>query len=159
MTNRRILIDIIAMLLIGLVVVVGYKVSPLLSPKADLRLEPEPGCNLHRGTCSVTLGSGKVEISISPQPVPLIKPIQIEVRTIGVDVHRIDADIAGIGMNMGYNRPQLLPVGEHTYRAETTLPVCITGMMNWELTLMVDTTTDYVLIPIRFTTPEGGLGS
>jgi hypothetical protein len=158
MTNRRILIDIIAMLLIGLVVVVGYKVSPLLSPKADLRLEPEPGCNLHRGPCTIKLGSGTIEISISPRPVPLIKPVVIEVRTVGVDVRRIDADIAGIGMNMGYNRPQLLPAGNYTYRAETTLPVCITGMMNWELTLMLDTAAEYVLIPIRFTTPEGGLG-
>jgi hypothetical protein len=159
MNNRRILIDVIAMLLIGLVVVVSYKLSPLLAPKADLQLAPEPGCNLHRGSCSVTLGSGKFEISLSPRPIPLIKPVQIEVRTVGVDVRRIDADFAGIGMSMGYNRPQLLPVGDYIYRATTSLPVCITGTMNWEMTLMVDTAADYILIPIRFTTPEGGLES
>jgi hypothetical protein len=157
--NRRILIDIIAMLLIGLVTVVGYKLSPLLSPKADTRLQPKPGCNLHRGACNVALDDGELEISISPRPIPLVKPIAIEVRSTGAEIKRIDADFAGIGMNMGYNRPQLVAVGENRYRAETTLPVCITGTMDWELTLMVETGTKHVLIPIRFTTPEGGLGS
>lgn len=157
--NRRILIDIIAMLLIGLVTVVGYKLSPLLSPKADIRLEPRPGCNLHRGSCTVALGSGELEISISPRPIPLIQPIAVDVQATGVEIQRIDADFAGIGMNMGYNRPQLVATGGGRYRAETTLPVCITGTMDWEMTLLVDTGTDHVLIPFRFTTPEGGLGS
>jgi hypothetical protein len=36
--------------------------------------------------------------------------------------------------------------------------VCITGAMQWELTLLVETTTEQILIPFRFSTPEGGIG-
>ncbi len=162
--NRRVLIDIIAMLVIGLVVVVGYKLSPLLVPKADRHLTPAPDCNLHRGPCSVDVGSGRLELSISPRPIPLLEQITIDVRAIGIEPRRIDADLAGIGMNMGYNRPQLLPLngtgskGEVHYQATTTLPACITESMNWELALLVDTQTEFVLIPFRFSTPESRAG-
>jgi hypothetical protein len=95
----------------------------------------------------------RLEIRINPQPVPAIKPISLEVRAPHTDIRRIDADFAGIGMNMGMHRPQLINQGDGSYRAETSLPVCITGSMEWELTLLVETTTEHVLIPFRFTTP------
>ena len=38
LVNKKILIDAIGLLLIALVVVVGYKLSPLLLPKADVIL-------------------------------------------------------------------------------------------------------------------------
>ena len=48
----------IGILLIALVVVVGYKLSPLLLPRADVVIQPDPACNLQRQTCAVTLPSG-----------------------------------------------------------------------------------------------------
>ena len=151
--NRALLIDAIAMLCIVLVGVVGYKLSPMLAPRIDVRIAPDPGCNLHRGTCTVMIEGHRLEFRISPQPVPAIKPISLDVRAPHIDIRRIDADFAGIGMNMGMHRPQLLSLGAGRYRAETSLPVCITGSMEWELTLLVETTTEHVLIPFRFTTP------
>jgi hypothetical protein len=156
---HRLLVDLITILSIVLIGVVGYKLSPLLVPKADRTVLPAPNCNLHRGYCTVVLGSGKLTLSLTPRPIPLIKPIQIEVKVDGVEVRRIDADFAGIGMNMGLNRPQLQPQGNGQFLANTTLPVCITGTMQWELTLLVETTTEQILIPFRFSTPEGGIGS
>jgi hypothetical protein len=153
--RRKLLIDLIAMLTIGLVAIVGYKLSPLISPAAETRLAPDPGCNLHRGSCSVSVAGGRLELSLSPQPVPLIKPIRIEVRTRGISLRRIDADFAGIGMNMGFNRPQLLPQGSNVHVGEATLPVCITGTMRWELTLLLETGSGLFSIPFRFDTPEG----
>lgn len=153
--SRKLLIDLIAMLTIGLVAVVGYKFSPLISPDAEARVAPDPGCRLHRGSCSVSVAGGRLELSLSPRPVPLIKPVRIEVRTSGMSLRRIDADLAGIGMNMGFNRPQLLDQGLGVYVGETTLPVCITGTMRWELTLLLETDAGLFLIPFRFDTPEG----
>jgi hypothetical protein len=158
--NRKILIDIITMLIVGLVGVVGYKLSPLLSSTTDIRIAPPATCNLHRATCVVEIEGGRLELSLSPKPVPLIRPITIEVRTVGLAIRRIDADFTGLDMNMGYNRPQLLPIdaslpaGEALFRSETNLPVCITDSMNWELSLLVETKTGSFLIPFRFTTPE-----
>jgi hypothetical protein len=154
------------MLLVVLIGVVGYKLSPLLGSTADIRISPPGNCNLHRAPCVVEFDNGRLELSLSPQPIPLIRPITIKVRTTGIDVRRIDADFAGIDMNMGINRPQLLPVSgsdptgpsgafrEGRFQGETTLPVCITDSMNWELSLLVETRTGSFLIPFRFTIPD-----
>ncbi len=56
--NKKILIDLIGMELIALVVVVGYKLSPMLLPKADLTVQPDPACNLQQQACAVTLPNG-----------------------------------------------------------------------------------------------------
>lgn len=151
--NRALLIDAIAMLSIGLVGVIGYKLSPLLVPRADVLIAPDAGCNLHRGACTAIVDGSALEIRISPRPIPAVKPISLEVHAPNHAIRRIDADFAGIGMNMGMHRPQLLAQGQGIYQTETTLPVCITGSMEWALTLLVETTSGQVLIPIRFTTP------
>jgi hypothetical protein len=158
-TVRPLLTDLIVILSIVLIGVVGYKLSPLLVPKADRTVAPEAGCNLHREACEVKLRSGKLSLKIAPQPIPLVKPIQLEVLTEGLAIRRIDADFAGVGMNMGLNRPQLQPQGEDRYVATTSLPVCITNTMRWELTLLVETETEQILIPFRFSTPDDGNGS
>jgi hypothetical protein len=156
---HRLLIDVIAILSIVLIGVVGYKLSALVAPKADRTLMPAADCNLHKASCSVSIDSGKLTLNLSPTPIPLIKPIQIEAHVEGIDVLRIDADFAGIGMNMGLNRPQLQEQGKGRFLANTTLPVCITGSMQWELTLLVETNTEQILIPFRFSTPDEGANS
>lgn len=154
--QRRRLIDAIALLALALVGIVGYKLSPLNGPPVETRLAPAPGCNLHRGPCTVAVGGGSLEVSLTPRPVPLIKPIRIQVRATGFRPARMDADFAGVGMNMGFNRPQLQPQEDGSYLGETTLPVCVTGTMRWELTLLVATEAGHFLAPFRFDTPEGG---
>ena len=106
--NRKILMDVIGMLLIALVVVVGYKLSPLLLPKADVVVQPDPACNLQRQACAVTLPSGgAVELAMGTRPVPMVKPFEVLVTTSGFAPARVEVDFAGIDMNMGLNRPEL----------------------------------------------------
>ena len=70
--NKKILIDLIGVLLIALVVVVGYKLSPILLPKADVTVQPDPACDLQREACAVNLPSGgKIELSMGTRPVPM----------------------------------------------------------------------------------------
>lgn len=152
---RQRLLNAAALVLIILVAIAGYRLSPTSASQGEITLSPEPGCNLHRGPCDVAWGGGRIALSITPRPVPLISPIRIEVRTSGFRPASIEADIAGIGMDMGLNRPTLQPEGDGLHAAGTTLPVCITGVMAWELTLLIDTETGRLRIPFRFSTPEG----
>lgn len=153
--NKKILIDLIGLELIALVVVVGYKLSPMLLPKADVIVQPDPVCNLQRESCGVSLSSGgKVLLSMGTRPVPLVKPFEVQVTTSGFSPDRVEVDFAGIDMNMGLNRPQLVARGEGSYAAEVTLPVCITGQMDWQATVLIEKGSERVAIPFRFATGE-----
>lgn len=153
--NKKILIDLIGMELLVLIVVVGYKLSPMLLPKADVTVHPDPACNLQRQACAVHLpAGGSVELTMGTRPVPLVKPFEVQVATKGIAAKRIEVDFAGMEMNMGYNRPELTPRGDGRFAAEATLPVCITGGMDWQATVIVDTGSERIAIPYHFSTGE-----
>jgi hypothetical protein len=148
--NKKILIDAIGILLIALVVVVGYKLSPILLPKADLTVQPDVGCDLNHQTCSAILPDGsRVELSSSVQPVPLVKPFEVQVSISGLVPSRVEVDFAGVDMNMGLNRPQLQDRGNGRFVAEVTLPVCITGQMEWLVTVLIESGNQRIAIPYR----------
>ncbi len=151
--NRKILIDLIAMLVVVLIGIIGYKLSPLLLPTADLRVMPDPGCDLNRGACRVPLpDGGSIELTLSPRPIPLVVPLKVALRIEGAAPRRVVADFAGVGMAMGLNRPRLHAREDGLWVAETSLPVCITGQMTWEVTVLVDRAGARISIPFRFQT-------
>lgn len=149
--NKKILIDTIGILLIALVVVVGYKLSPILLPKADVTVRPDPACNLLRESCAVELPSGgRIELSSSVLPIPMVRPFEIRVATSGFTPGKVEVDFAGVDMNMGLNRPELGLRAPGQYAAEVSLPVCITGLMDWQVTVLVETGAERIAIPYRF---------
>ena len=88
--NKKLLTDLIGGLLIALIVVVGYKLSPMLLPKADVTVMPDPGCSLHRGACKASLqDGGSIELSSSVQPIPMVKPFQVQVLLQGIAAQRV----------------------------------------------------------------------
>lgn len=70
----------------------------------------------------------------------------------GVDVRRVDVDFAGTAMEMGYNRQQLQRQAGSSDRfsATASLAVCVTGSMEWQATLLVDTGKAVIAVPFRF---------
>ncbi|TXT30032.1 MAG: hypothetical protein FD131_2042 [Rhodocyclaceae bacterium] len=153
--NKKILIDIIGLELIALVVIIGYKLSPMLLPKADITVQPDPVCNLQREACTVKLpAGGNVTLTMGTRPIPLVKPFEVQVAASGFSPARVEVDFSGIEMNMGYNRPELAARGTGSYAAEVTLPVCITGSMDWQATVLIETGSERVAIPYRFSTGE-----
>jgi len=151
LVNRKILIDLVGVLLIGLIVLVGYKLSPLLLPKADLTVEPDPACSLQEGPCSVSLPDGDMlRFSVGTRPIPMVKPFELRVEAAGI--RNVSVDFAGVDMDMGYNRPQLAERSPGVFTGEATLPVCVTGRMTWQATLLLETSTARVAIPFRFVT-------
>lgn len=110
--SRSLLVDsalILALILIG---VVGYRLSPLLMPKADVTVTPVTGCDLHQTPCDVALpAGGRLTLSLTPRPIPMAQPIEVAVRVAGLSPDRVQIDFAGVDMAMGFNRPTLKAVG------------------------------------------------
>jgi hypothetical protein len=153
LVNKKILIDLIGIELIALVVVVGFKLSPMLLPKADVTVMPDPACDLQKQACTALLPTGgKIELSLGDKAIPLVKPFGVRVTTMGFSASRVEVDFAGVDMNMGYNRPQLALQGEGRYVGEATLPVCITGHMDWQATVLIEAGSERIAIPYRFAT-------
>lgn len=151
--RKKILVDLIGMLLIALIVVLGYKLSPLLLPYSDLTVLPDPACDLQRQDCAVDLPTGgKIIFSLGARPVPLVAEFPVFVRASGVQPERVEVDFDGVDMKMGLNRPLLRARGDGSFAGEVTLPVCITGGMAWQATVLLEIGAQRIAIPFLFST-------
>ena len=134
------------------IAIVGYYYVPHLLPKADIRLAAPTACQVAQAPCAIPLPDGQMlHLTLSPRPVPVVHPIAIELRAPAA-TRRVWADFAGVGMNMGQNRPELTLGNDNVWRAQATLPVCISGSMQWELTLIVESPGRRLHVPMRFDT-------
>ncbi|MBS1230015.1 MAG: hypothetical protein H6R17_3292 [Proteobacteria bacterium] len=148
------LVDLAIILALACLAVIGYKVSPLLT-QADLTSAPLPACDLNTQACAAELpGGGRVELTITPRPIPVVKPLQVSVRLSGMAADKLEIDFAGHSMNMGYNRLALVADGDGAYRGAAMLPVCISGRMVWQATLLIDSAGRKIAVPFLFEAPE-----
>ncbi|WP_313954179.1 hypothetical protein [Accumulibacter sp.] len=152
--TKNLLLDAAILLGLAALGVVVYKLAPLLNPRADIAL-PLSSCDLGQQTCMATLpDGGQLEFSIEPRPIPALKPLQLQATFTGSDVRKVEVDFAGSEMKMGYNRPLLKrQAGANSrFSGQASLPVCITGTMEWDATVIVDTGKASVAVPFRFVT-------
>jgi len=153
--SRSLLVDAAAILALILVGVIGYKLSPLLMPKADTTVAPLPDCDLHQTACGAELpGGGRLTFALTPRPVPAARPIEIEVTLEGMAARTVEVDFAGVDMAMGFNRPVLVAAGEGRFVARAVLPVCVTGRMAWQATVVVEAGAQRIAVPFRFMAGE-----
>jgi len=132
---------------------IGNYFSPLLLPKADITGVAEAGCDLQRQACSAALPQdGRLELSITPRPIPLLQTLRVEVTVNGVEARKVEVDFAGESMNMGFNRSELTATGRGSHVGETSLPVCVSGSMTWVATVVVETDRQRIAVPFRFDT-------
>lgn len=139
---------ILALILVG---VIGYKLSPLLMPKADVFVQPEPGCDLQHAACAAVLPrGGRLTFALAPRPIPVTQQLDMEVVIAGAAADKVAVDFAGVDMSMGFNRTTLRAVDARRHVGRTTLPVCVTGRMLWQATVLVETGGTRVAVPFRF---------
>lgn len=149
--SKSLLVDSAMILALVLVAVVGYKLSPLLMPRADATANPDPGCDLQLGFCGAPLpGGGRLRFSLTPRPIPVVEPLAVAVEIDGMAAENVSVDFAGVSMNMGFNRPALAQSGPGRFAGQATLPVCVTGRMTWQATVLVESGRQRIAVPFRF---------
>lgn len=149
--KKNFLVDAAVLLALVAIGAAGYWFSPLLLPKSDIAVTADAACDLHRQACGAALpDGGRLELSITPRPIPMVRPLSVEVRVSGIDADKVEIDFTGIDMNMGYNRPQLAPAGDGRFTGSASLPVCITGSMAWQATVLLESGRRRISIPFRF---------
>lgn len=153
---KRLLI-VVLLLFLAVAGVVLYKVLPLLDPKVVRIAELDPQCDLRAGPCTGRLSDGaSITFGIKPESIPVVTPLEFEVLVEGIGADRVEVDLQGIGMNMGFNRPQLTPRGAGRFTGNGMIPVCVRDAMEWEAKVLVYTDEGIVAAPFRFITVKPG---
>lgn len=144
---------IVGGLFIALGAVAVYKAWPLLFPEVAIIAPLDPECDLRAGPCISELpGGGSVSLSITPDSIPLIKPLTLQVELKGIESQGAEIDFQGLDMNMGFNRPKLMAEGEGRFVGKGILPVCVRETMEWEAKVLVRTERGLIAAPFRFIT-------
>ena len=144
-----------ALLLLGIAAVVGYKLDNATQKSVAQLAITDPDCELRNGPCHAELpAGGSIEFEIAPRSIPLMKPLSLSVNVRDIKVTAAEIDFVGIGMNMGYNRPQLKAVGNNRFEGSTILPVCVLQRMEWEARLLLETDKGTIMAPFRFYTDK-----
>ncbi|MCX7897578.1 MAG: hypothetical protein N2441_06865 [Rhodocyclaceae bacterium] len=150
-SSNSLLIDSALVLALLWVVVLAYKLSPSLSPRADRFLWADARCDLQRAPCETTLPSGAtVSFSLQPRPIEPMRPLHAEVMTRGLHAQRVKVDFAGVEMNMGFLRPTLREAERGRFVGDLMLPACVTGRMLWQATVLIEHEGERLAIAHRF---------
>jgi len=97
----------------------------------------DPLCDLHQQSCTASEGEAKVTLKISPHPIPIARPLGIEVDVQGLSIQKMELDISGVNMYMGYNRVELKSTSPTRYVGTSMLAFCTTQKMQWQVTLII----------------------
>lgn len=151
--SDKVLWGIIVLLATALAITSAVKLSPLLNPPQKINLPLNTACDLHQGPCVTALpNGGRLELSLEPRPIPVLKPLKLQVRATGFKASSVEVDFAGVDMKMAFNRPRLAPVKDDLFTGEATLPVCVSNQMAWQVTVLVKSDGKRIAVPFRFET-------
>jgi hypothetical protein len=142
-----------ALLAAALTVAVAVKLAPLLNSPQEISLPLNAACDLNQGPCAAPLpGEGRLEFAVEPHPVPVLRPLKLQVRVTGATARSVEVDFAGVDMKMAFNRPRLEPGKDGLFTGQTSLPVCVRDKMSWQATVLVETDGKRIAVPFRFET-------
>jgi hypothetical protein len=148
------LVNLTIVLALACLAALGYKLSPRLRSDAEQTVEPLAGCDLNVQACAAELpGGGRIELSITPRPIPVVSPLRVSAQLVGASADALEIDFAGVSMDMGYQRQRLVADGRGGFSGEAMLPVCVTGRMSWQATLLIDRDARRIAVPFRFAAP------
>lgn len=94
-------------------------------------------CDLHQESCTAKMGDAQATLKISPHPIPIARPLGIEVDIKNLSVQKMELDISGVNMYMGYNRVELKSTTPTRFVGTSMLAFCTTQKMQWQVTLII----------------------
>lgn len=109
-------------------------------PTTGLVLKSE-NCDLNQQVCTITTPTNQtIQLSFSPEPVPILAPITIEANLTGFSTppEKLQVVLEGINMYMGFQKAWLEPkhnTGQYTGTLQ--IPMCQETHMQWKVTLFL----------------------
>jgi hypothetical protein len=99
---------------------------------------------------------GNAQFSVRfKNPPQVMKPLHLELVFLdGLSIQNVHAGFAMQGMEMGFNRYQLIKTADAKWVAEVTLPVCVQGRSDWEMTLMIEGAEQQSRFLVPFSVPQ-----
>ena len=144
---------LVGVLVVGIIGIAVHKSWPILFPEVVETAPLDSACNLRAGPCVSTLpGGGSVAFSIKPNAIPVMTPLAATVRMEGIEATRVELDISGVSMNMGFNRIALKPSADGYYQGTIQLAACIRDRMEWEAKVLITDERGLIAAPYRFVT-------
>ena len=113
-------------------------------------------CDLHTQTCTATKGDQQVSLKIAPNPIPIARPLGIEVEVKNLKPTEMQLDISGINMYMGYNRVRLSSKKPDHWIGTSMLAFCTTEKMEWQITVMMHENGKEIQVPFYLETSNRG---
>lgn len=124
-----------------------------LVPRGPTLLALDESCSLSSATCTMSLpDGGRIEFTLGPRPVALLSPLELEIRVSGSKARALEVYFTGMNAPMAFNRAYLVSSKDGVYGAKTGLPVCATGRMVWQATVLLEGSDRQILAPFRFET-------
>ena len=108
-------------------------------------------CFLQNGACEQLVDGVPVRLHITPETIPLMQTLTLEVDVGDRVPSQVAVDIRGLNMDMGLNRTVLALSEEGVWRGETILPVCSQRRMEWEAAVQVEID-ERLEVPFLFST-------
>lgn len=117
------------LLLVALVLYLEGAMTPREAPPLPVNCpDLAVGCSARLAGREITLGvTGELKV---------LKPFELWVKAEGA--RAVTARFTMMGMDMGFNLYTLRADNEGVFRAQVTLPVCVSGRRDWLLDLDID---------------------
>ncbi|CAN8139163.1 hypothetical protein THIOSC13_1350023 [uncultured Thiomicrorhabdus sp.] len=126
-------------------------------PKQNANLWPTAqNCNLHKGPCSIEHNDSKVTLQINPQPIPIARPLGVQLTLENLNPTEVQLDISGINMYMGYNRVPLTSTKPNRWVGTSMLAFCTAEKMEWQVTVMLEQDGKQIQVPFLLETSNRG---
>lgn len=133
---------------------IGYEATQSYqSPKEMLVTElTTPECDLQKQDCEFEHPLfGNVKVSITPRPIKMNVKQRILIESEKEMSTEGWVDFLGLEMDMGFNRPKLIPVSDKSMAATVVLPTCTQTKMTWKSTVILKSDKNYGA-PFKFRT-------
>ncbi|NNJ91036.1 MAG: hypothetical protein HKP55_05125 [Gammaproteobacteria bacterium] len=108
-------------------------------------------CDVHNATCEARFNhGGRLLFSMNPRPIKPLTQLELQVQLSNMNAQQVLVDFQGIGIDMGFYRPELKRDNDGFFSGQASLSVCTLDKMLWQATVIVKSEKGVMIAPFRF---------
>lgn len=132
-------LSVLAPLLFVSILLSGCNSDFLPTDKKLIQWSVNASCDLDASACTTSVNNQSITLDIEPKPIRVARMLNVRVKLTDIQAEKVELDITGQNMYMGYNRVTLTPVkGQpNLYEGQSMLAFCTNDKMDWHLSVLV----------------------